>query len=353
VDAGGGFFQPPGSGQNPPAGVVIDYYLKEAPPAAQAKDVKLEILTRDGKVIRTFQGKPAEKPAEKKDEKAKDKEKAKAADKEKKPATAAAKPGEAPEGKAEAEAKHEEEAAGGEEEEGRRGRRPEPKIPTEAGLNRFVWDMQWPAASSFPGLVMWTGDLISPTAVPGTYQVRLTAAGQTLTQPIEIRKDPRSKATQEDLEAQYQLVSEARDKLTEVHDSIRRIRDVRGQLQQIEKRVGKDEAMKPVVDAAKDLDKKMTAVEEALYQTKNHASEDPLNNPIRLDDKLNGVADSASLGDSRPTAQAVQVKRELTAAIDAQLAKLRGIWDTDLARFNQLAREKGVAAVIVPPAQLK
>ncbi|HEY4573038.1 MAG TPA: hypothetical protein VIJ26_03725, partial [Thermoanaerobaculia bacterium] len=330
------------AGQNPPAGAVIDYYLKEAPPAAQAKDVKLEILTRDGKVIHTFQGKPAEKKDEKKD-------KEKAAEKEKKP-VAAAKPGETPEGKAEAEEKGEEPEA---EEGGRRGRHAEPKIPTEAGLNRFVWDMEWPAASSFPGLVMWTGDPVSPTAVPGTYQVRLTAAGQTLTEPFEIRKDPRSRATQEDLEAQYQFVSEARDKLTEIHDSIRRIRDVRGQLKDIEKRVGKDEAMKPVVDAAKDLDKKMTAVEEALYQTKSHASEDPLNNPIRLDDKLNGVADSAALGDSRPTAQAVQVKAELTAAIDAQLATLRGIWDADLVRFNQLARDKGVAAVVVPPAQLK
>jgi hypothetical protein len=347
ADAGGGFFQPPGSGQNPPTGVVIDYYLQEAPPAAQAKDVKLEILARDGKVIRTFQGKPAEK----RDEKGKDQEKGREADKEKKPAATTAKPGETPEGKAEAEEKGEEEAPA--EEGGRRGRHLEPKVPTEAGLNRFVWDMEWPAASSFPGLVMWTGDPVYATAVPGTYQVRLTAAGQTLTQPFEIRKDPRSTATQEDLEAQYQFVSEARDKLTETHDAVRRIRDVRGQLQQIEKRLAKDEAMKPVVDAAKDLDKKMTAVEEALYQTRNHASEDPLNFPIRLDDKLNGVATSAALGDHRPTAQAVQVKRELTAAIDAELAKLRDIWDADLARFNQLARDKGVAAIVVPPAQLK
>ncbi len=346
TDGGGGFFQPPNAGQNPPAGVVIDYYLKEAPPAAQARNVKLEILTRDGKVIRTFQGKPAEKGNEKAKEKAKEPEK--------KPAAATAvKPGETSEGRAEAET---EESSGEPEEqagEGRRGRHPEPKIPTEAGLNRFVWNMEWPAATTFPGMVLWTGEPQGPLAVPGSYQVRLTAAGQTLTQPFEIREDPRSKATQEDLEAQYQFLSEIRDKLTETHDAIRRIRDVRGQLQQIEKHLGKEEATKPVVAAAKDLDKKMTEVEEALYQTKVHASEDPLNFPIRLNDKLNGVAASASLGDYRPTAQAVQVKRELTAAIDAQLAKLRGIWDTDLAHFNQLAREKGVAAVIVPPAQLK
>ncbi|HEY0511423.1 MAG TPA: glycosyl hydrolase [Thermoanaerobaculia bacterium] len=346
ADASGDFRpQPQGRGQNPPAGVVIDYYLKEAPPADQAKDVKLEILTGDGKAIRTFQGKPAEKGKDERDGRdAKDKDK----DKEKTVKAGAApapaeKPGETSLGKAEAAEK----AAGAEDEE------EQPKIPTEAGLNRFVWDMTWPAATKFPGMVLWSGGPVEPVAVPGTYQTRLTAAGQTFTAPFEIRKDPRSTVTQADLEAQLRFLTEVRDKLTETHDAVRRIRDVRAQLQDMEKRLAKDAAMKPVVDAAKDLDKKMTEVEEALYQTKNHASEDPLNFPVRLDDKLNGVAASAALGDYRPTAQAVTVKSRLTAAIDTQLARLRAVWDTDLAHFNQLAREKGVAAVIVPPAQLK
>jgi photosystem II stability/assembly factor-like uncharacterized protein len=328
-------------------GVVVDYYLKEAPPAARAKEVELEILTRDGKVIRAFHGKPAEKGKEPKEGEKGKKAKPGEAEDEKEKAAAPEKPGETPPGKAEAAQKEKDKAAEGEDD------AEEEKIPTEAGLNRFVWDMSWPAATKFPGMVLWTGDPAAPVAVPGTYQARLTAAGKTLTESFEIRKDPRSSATQEDLEAQYRFVAEIRDKLTETHDAIRRVRDVRAQLDEVEKRLAKDDAMKPVVDAAKDLDKKMTEVEEALYQTKNHASEDPLNFPIRLDDKLNGVAFSAALGDYRPTAQAVQVKAELTAAIDAQLAKLRGIWDTDLARFNQLAREKGMAAVIVPPAKLK
>jgi photosystem II stability/assembly factor-like uncharacterized protein len=356
TDAGGGGFQQPGVGQNPPAGVVVDYYLKEAPPADQAKDVKLEILTRDGKVIRTFHGKPAEagKPKEK-DKDGKDAKDAKDKDLKDKTGKAATpspaeKPGETSQGRTEAadKAAQKEGAdadANADEE--------QPKVPTEAGLNRFVWDLSWPGATKFPGMVLWSGDPVEPAAVPGMYQVRLTAGGKTLTEPFEIRKDPRSAATQEDLEAQHRFLTETRDKLTETHDAVRRIRDVRSQLKDMEKRLAKDPAMKPVIDAAKDLDKKMTEVEEALYQTKNRTSEDPLNFPIRLDDKLNAVASSAAIGDYRPTAQAVQVRAELTAAIDAQLARLRAIWETDLAHYNQLAREKGVAAVIVPPAQLK
>ena len=98
----------------------------------------------------------------------------------------------------------------------------------------------------------------------------------------------------------------------------------------------------------------MTKVEEALYQTKNRSSQDPLNFPIRLNDKLNALARSAGgFGDYRPTNQAVQVKEELTRAIDAELAKLSGIFATDLPAFNELAKAEGVSAVILSPSQLK
>ncbi len=343
-NAGGGPPRAPqGMGENPPAGVVIQYYLKQAPPADQAKQLKLEILTEDGKVIRTFQGKPAE--GRKKAEEARAMGEGLKEEEAAKPAAESPQTAKDKGGEAEKEQDDENED------------KDEPRVPTEAGLNRFVWDMTWPRASKFPGMILWSGDPSGPLAVPGSYQVRLTlpggTAGETLTQPFEIRKDPRSASTQADLEAQLQFLLEARDKLTATHDAIRRIREVRAQLDDTRKRLRQDDAMKPVVDAAKDLDQKMTEVEEVLYQTKNRSSQDPLNFPIRLNDKLNAVAGSASLGDYRPTAQAVQVKNELTAAIDAQLAKLQGIWVTDLARFNELTREKGVPAVIAPPARLK
>ncbi|HEX4965110.1 MAG TPA: glycosyl hydrolase [Thermoanaerobaculia bacterium] len=332
-----------GVGTNPPTGAIVDYYLKEAPPAREAGKVKLEILTADGKVIQTFVGKPAEEGKDPKDKKdGKDKKETQPA-----PPTAQGKEPRPDKGQeAEKEEKEEkEEAEPGEEE--------QPKIPTEAGHNRFVWDLRWPSAGKFPGMILWSGDLVRPLAVPGRYQARLTAGGETFTQSFEVRKDPRSASTQADLEAQLQFQQEVHDKIGETHDAIRRIRDVRAQLKDLEKRLAKDDAQKPVVAAAKEVDKKMTEVEEALYQTKNRSEEDPLNFPIKLNDKLNSVADSASLGDYRPTAQAVAVKTALTAAIDAQLAKLRQVWETDLAQLNALAKEKSVPAVILPPPRLK
>jgi hypothetical protein len=109
-----------------------------------------------------------------------------------------------------------------------------------------------------------------------------------------------------------------------------------------------------VLDAAKALDEKMTKVEEALYQTKNRSPQDPLNFPVRLNDKLNSLAGSVAwFGDARPTDQAVQVKEELTRAIDAELAKLAQIFASDLPALNELARTEGVATVILSPSRLK
>jgi hypothetical protein len=127
-----------------------------------------------------------------------------------------------------------------------------------------------------------------------------------------------------------------------VNGEVARIRDVRRALTDVKKRAGDN---KTIVAAADDLDKKMTAVEEALYQTKNHSPEDPLNFPIRLNDKLAGVGDSAGAGSYAPTAQQIAVRDALVAQIDAELAKLKAIWDTDLPAFNKLVRDQNVPAL--------
>jgi photosystem II stability/assembly factor-like uncharacterized protein len=306
-------------------GAAVYYWLPEVKPG---QVVKVEILGKDGKVLRTFNGKAeGEAEAEKADKK---------------------------EEKEEKEGEAEEEEGGG-----RRGRGGDPKPTVNKGLNRIVWDLRSARAGKFPGLILWSGDPIQPLVVPGDYQVRLTVGDPTQTaQTVTVRVlvDPRSKAKPEDLAAQERFLTEVRDKLDQTHDAIRRIRDLRTQIDELRKRLARQEGNEKtgaLRDAAKALNEKMTAVEEALYQTKNRSSQDPLNYPVRLNDKLNAVASSVSLGDARPTDQAVQVKDQLVAAIDAQLAKLDAIWQTDLPAFNEQMRAAGVAAVIVPPSRLK
>ena len=296
----GGFRLPPNGaqGQNPTAGVVVYYSLREKP----KEEVTLEFLDNSGKVIRKFSSKPPEK-------------KAQAA-------------GESP----------------GEEEEDFPRRRPgADRVPVEAGLNRFVWDLRYPDATTFPGLIMWAGSVRGPVIVPGTYNVRLTANGKSETQSFEVKKDPRLSTTPDEYARQLEVALQIHHKLTQTNDAVIKIRDVRRQLDEYAARV-KDQK---VEDAARTLGRKLTAVEEALYQTKNRAFEDPLNFPIKLNNKLAALEGVVESSDNGPTLQSTQVFEELASQVNAQLETLNKLVGTDLAAFNKLVRDQNVPAVSV------
>ncbi|MFN0112175.1 MAG: hypothetical protein ACKVZH_25220, partial [Blastocatellia bacterium] len=106
-----------------------------------------------------------------------------------------------------------------------------------------------------------------------------------------------------------------------------------------------------IVDAAKDLSSKLTAIEEQLYQTKNQSSQDPLNYPIRLNNKLAALAGSVAGPDAAPTDQAVQVFEDLSTRTNAQLEKLKQVMATDVPAFNKLVRDQNVPAVFVKTAK--
>src|SRR5206468_11923349 len=59
-----------------------------------------------------------------------------------------------------------------------------------------------------------------PQVVPGTYQVRLTAAGKTTTQTLEIKKDPRTATTPEQFDKQFALLMRIHERLTDAHNAI-------------------------------------------------------------------------------------------------------------------------------------
>ncbi len=299
---GGGFRIPSGAaiGENPPAGVSIWYYLKEKPKG----DVQIEILDAAGKSVKTFSSKAPAAPA-----------------------------GGAPGG-----------------EEGFGFGAPPARVAAEKGLNRFSWDLRYPDATRFPGMILWAGNTSGPRAVPGNYQVKLTVDGKSLTEGFEVRKDPRVATTQEEFQKQFDLLLKIRDKFSETSDAISNIRDVKRQVDEYAKRVGSQAGMKDIVDTGKALNDKLTAIEQELYQTKNQSSQDPLNFPIRLNNKLAALAGSIAGADAQPTDQQVAVYDDLVAKINVQLDKLKQVMATDVPAFNKLAREKEVPAVFVKPA---
>ncbi len=221
-------------------------------------------------------------------------------------------------------------------------------LSVEAGMNRFVWNMRYPDAEGFEGLIMWAGSLTGPRAIPGNYKARLIVGEDSSEVNFEIKKDPRATATQEDLMAQFDALMEIREKLTETHQAIKNIREVRSQVSAVTERLPDDHAgADEIKDAGKTLNEKLTAVEEALYQTKNQSRQDPLNFPIRLNNKLSALGGVISVGDHLPTDQAMAFKEEVTAAIDTHLATFRDLMATDVPAFNDLVREKSVPAIMV------
>jgi hypothetical protein len=225
-----------------------------------------------------------------------------------------------------------------------------PRLTTDVGFNRFVWDMRYAEATRFPGMILWGGEMRGPRLVPGTYQVRLTVDGKTLTESFEVRRDPRLSTTPEEFAKQFALLMKIRDKLTETHNGILQIREVRRQVEDLSKRLDGQPQGKPVIEAGRALNAKLTAIEEELYQTKNQSSQDPLNFPIRLNNKLAELADVVSSADSPPTEQSYALYEELVTRIDAQLQRLNQTMTSDLKAFNQLVRSTEIPAVIARPA---
>ncbi|HEX6160707.1 MAG TPA: glycosyl hydrolase, partial [Thermoanaerobaculia bacterium] len=259
-------------GKNAPQGIVVNYWLGNDVKAGTP--VKLAFLGADGSVIRELQG---ELKSEAEQEKAKTAAAEKAAkDAKEPPKDPARTEGVRSEGGDKEAQKKEEEPEDPEvKKERERNKLPDAK----RGFNRYAWNFRHQDAKQFEGMILWGGGTDGPRLVPGTYTVRLTVGDDVQTAQARLVADPRSAATQADLQAQHDLLLAIRNKLTEVHTQIERIRTVRKQLADLRTRVGRDEAGKPIVEATKALDKKMTAIEETLYQTKNRSPQDPLNFP--------------------------------------------------------------------------
>jgi hypothetical protein len=213
-------------------------------------------------------------------------------------------------------------------------------LSTEPGLHRHVWNLEYPGMERFDGLILWSDMKEGPKAVPGEYIARLTAGDAVQVVAFDVLPDPRSQATAEAYEAQFRFVVEARDLLSRTHEEIGRIRTLRAQLDGLRERLGQD--ADDLLGRIDDIDAAVTAVEEALYQTKNRSRQDPLNYPIRLNNKLTSLMRLVAGDDRGPTSQAWEVKAMLSDEIEAQLNTLDGVWREQLPALNAAIRDSGM-----------
>ncbi len=287
------------TGQNPPTGAIIDFYLKDAPKAGT--ETKLEILDASGKVIRKYSSLEnirLDEPPDPDDKK------------------------------------------------------PEKEIKPEAGLNRFVWDLRYEEAHRVPGYYLWEygSGARGPVAVPGQYQVRLTVGGASQTAPFELKLDPRVNVSAADLAQQFHMLGQLEEQLNNVYDAVNQIQDVRAQVAGLKRRIPENASTKPIAASADDLEKKLVAVRDQFINLTISANEDSLAYPPQIDAKLAYLAMDVATADAAPT-EAEQLQFE---KLKRQSAELLARWDTlqgqDLAAFRKLTAENNLSTVVVPPA---
>jgi hypothetical protein len=189
--------------------------------------------------------------------------------------------------------------------------------------------------------VLWGATTNGPMALPGTYQARLIVDGQTFMQPITVKKHPLSTLSDDDLRAQFELASRIRDKANEANTAVVQIRRIK---QQLADRVQKSNSAE-VEAIAEPFTKELSAVEEDVYQVRNQSNQDPLNFPIKTNNRLASLLRVVQAGEGRPLGNAVPIFNELQAELKAETDRLQRVLSTYLPRFNQLAQRLGIEPI--------
>jgi photosystem II stability/assembly factor-like uncharacterized protein len=271
--------------------LAVDYHLK-----SPVQKITMEFLDPQGRVIRTFTGTPE------------DAQKA--------------------------------QTPPADEEEGFR-RPPEPHPPVSAGLHRQAWDTRYAGATDFPGMIMWAANSRGPEAPPGTYQVRVTADGQTASETFQIRREPHllKDVTDQDLQDRFDLALQIRDRVSMANQAVVLARSIK---QQIADRKSKlDPKQTATMKTLEDFERELSEIEGEIYQVRLQSSQDPLNFPIKLNNKiaaLQGIVESAEV---KPTEQTYSMFRTLSSKLDEQVEKLDATITNRMPAANQqLQRQK-------------
>jgi photosystem II stability/assembly factor-like uncharacterized protein len=263
------------AGKNPPDGAIFDYYL----PAAAAGPVTLQILDGSGKVVRSFSS--TDKPEVATDQ------------------------------------------LGKELNVPVYWIRPPQILSAAEGSHRFVWDLRTPPPGSvrhdYPisAIVHDTPRYpLGPAVMPGTYTVKLAAAGQTLTQPIEIKMDPRVTTPTDELRQQFDLASRIWDAMNMTYANLGQVRALRAQLRDLGRQAPKGD----LTDAISALDQKAAALEGKAPRFGPASSEDSFAQLNGQFGQLLAVVDGA---DAAPT----QTVQDTFADRQRALAGVTSTWD--------------------------
>ncbi len=208
------------------------------------------------------------------------------------------------------------------------------KLKVKKGGNTFVWDTRGKGAKKLEGMILWWASLDGAKAVPGDYKVHLNVNGDSTSETFKIIPDPRAEVSVADMQKQFDFISDINTTIEKAHQSIEKIKKITKQLDAFTEQYKDNGQTKDLVEKAKKMKESLATVEKALYQTKNKSGQDPLNFPIRLNNKLGHLNSLVAIDDFPPTEQDIAVKNELTGQINDQLEAFDAVLDKELKEFN-------------------
>ena len=214
-----------------------------------------------------------------------------------------------------------------------------PTMPVEPGLNVVQWNLQTIPAATFPGMILWGVRTMAPVVPPGQYTVRLTADGQTRTAPLTVERNPWiTDVTDSDLQAQYQFGRRIREKVNEANAAVIAIRRVKAQLE--DRLEESDDAR--LAEVGEVLTTNASEVEANVYQVRNRSGQDPLNFPIKVNNRLANLLSMSERGDGRPMNNMEEIFQIMVDELRGYTDRLEEVWTTDLEAVNRELERLGL-----------
>ena len=218
-----------------------------------------------------------------------------------------------------------------------------PALPVGAGLQRVRWNLRTDPAATFPGMILWGVRTMAPVVPPGRYSVRLTVGGRVETTEVVVERNPWIEGvTDEDLVAQYEFGVRIRDEVDRANRAVIEIRRVKGELEERLEGV-EDERLR---EAAERLRAALDEVEGEIYQVRNRSNQDPLNFPIKVNNRLANLLSMSERGDGRPGSGMYDVFEVMVGRLGGVLGRLGGVWGEELVEVNEVLRGLGVEEIL-------
>ena len=179
-------------------------------------------------------------------------------------------------------------------------------------------------------------------ALPGNYTVNLSVNKLTMSKPFSILKNPVSENSLADMKLQFDFINDINTKVSEIHKALINVGKVKAQIKTLKSSINDKKKHESLLNFADELSEKITKIETTLYQTKSKSGQDPLNFPIRLNNKLAHLNSLTRMGTYKPTDQAIAFKNEITKDIDTELSKLYVLFNKEVKELNQKVKDSQI-----------